>query len=308
MRIVPDKSWIDIPRIDRWRNSRYKDGINQFIQYALEDPRKLNSDVVYCPCCWCKNRALVDKNDLQKYLILGFYEEYKYWTFHGEGCLEEMELIGGTGTSGGRIDDTRIDDTYTMLADMLTVPNIDQSDYAEDADESGNVGGVTDHEELEQLMKLIDDNENDLYEGCNEFTRLSFMLRLLRIKSLSGMADKYLNMLLVLLRKVIPNGKESISENYDNAKKIVSVIVLDYNKIDACPNDCILYYKDKKDLQEGPICGIPRWVQRKNCSTRGITRAMFKQKKIPAKVLRHFPLIPRLKRLYMNKDTAKQMR
>ena len=148
MRIVPDKSWIDIPRIDRWRDSRYKDEINQFIQYALADPRKLNSDVVYCPGCWCKNRALVDKSDFQKHLISGFHEEYKYWTFHGEGCLEEMELMADTDTSGGRIDDTRIDDTHTMLADMLTVPNIDQSDYAEDADESGNAGGMTDHEEL----------------------------------------------------------------------------------------------------------------------------------------------------------------
>ncbi|XP_020254060.1 uncharacterized protein LOC109831132 [Asparagus officinalis] len=280
MRIVSDKSWIDIPRIDRWRDSQYKDGINQFIQYALADRRKLNSDVVYCPCCWCKNRALVDKSDLQKHLISGFHEEYKYWTFHGEGCLEEMELIADT----------------------------DQSDYAEDADESGNAGGMTDHEELAQIIKLIDDNENDLYEGCTEFTRLSFILRLLRIKSLNGMADKYFNMLLVLLRKVIPNGKDSIPENYDNAKKIVSVIGLDYNKIDACPNDCILYYKDNKDLQECPTCGVSRWVQRKNYSTHGTTRSMLKQKKIPAKVLRHFPLIPRLKRLYMNKDTAKQMR
>ncbi|XP_020254080.1 uncharacterized protein LOC109831152 [Asparagus officinalis] len=216
--------------------------------------------------------------------------------------------MADTGTSGGRIDDTRIDDTHTMLVDMLTVPNIDQSEDAEDADESGNAGGVTDHEELAQIMKLIDDNENDLYEGCTEFTRLSFMMRLLRIKSLSRMADKYFNMLIVLLRKVIPNGKDSIPENYDNAKKIVSVIGLDYNKIDACPNDCILYYKDNKDLQECPICGVSWWVQRKNYSTHGTTRSMLKQKKIPAKVLHHFPLIPRLKRLYMNKDSAKQMR
>ncbi|XP_020271957.1 uncharacterized protein LOC109847122 [Asparagus officinalis] len=122
------------------------------------------------------------------------------------------------------------------------------------------------------------------------------------------MADKYFNMLLLLLRKVIPNGKDSIPENYDNAKKIVYVIGLDYNKIDACPNDCILYYKDNKDLQECPICGVSRWVQRKNYSTHGTIRSMLKQNKIPAKVLHHFPLIPRLKRLYMNKDTAKQMR
>jgi len=34
---------------------------------------------------------------------------------------------------------------------------------------------------------------------------------------------------------------------------------LDYVKMDACPNDCILYYKGYKDIEVCPKFKVPRW-------------------------------------------------
>ena len=133
------------------------------------------------------------------------------------------------GTSGGQ----RIDDTKTLLNDIFPRPtkydvddNVedDIGDKSEDDNEveAEDVGGVASVEniddmhssaEIKRIMELLEDSEKDLYEGCTEYSRFSFMLKLLHIKTLSGMSDNYFEMLLDLLRTVIPGGENSIPPN-----------------------------------------------------------------------------------------------
>nr|GFA69251.1 hypothetical protein [Tanacetum cinerariifolium] len=54
--------------------------------------------------------------------------------------------------------------------------------------------------------------------------------------------------------------------------------------------------KDHKDKQFCPVCNTSRW---KDSNTPG--------KKVPKKVLRYFPIIPRLQRLYKSSHTVKEM-
>lgn len=79
-------------------------------------------------------------------------------------------------------------------------------------------------------------------------------------------------------------------------KKIIEGLGLKYEKIHACPNNCMLFWKEfaSKNVSECKICGASRW---KNNA-----------KKIPAKVLRYFPLKPRLQRLFMSSEISKAMR
>jgi len=67
-----------------------------------------------------------------------------------------------------------------------------------------------------------------------------------------------------------------ISKKFDEAKNTVKELSLDYRKIHACPNDCILYWKEHEGAQFYPVCKASRWKS--------------ESEKIPAKVLRHFPL------------------
>ncbi|XP_020257510.1 uncharacterized protein LOC109834036 isoform X2 [Asparagus officinalis] len=201
-------------------------------------------------------------------------------------------------------DDNVEDDIGDKSEDDIDV----EAEEVGDDGSAENIDDMHSSAEIERILKLLEDSEKDLYEGCTEYSRFSFMLKLLHIKTLSGMSDNYFEMLLDLLRTVIPGGVNSIPQTTYQAEKIVAALGLDYNKIDACPNDCILYHKANKDLQECPACGVSRWKQRTNSSIRITTETEITQKKIPAKVLRHFPLAPRLRRLYMNKETAKNMR
>ena len=62
-----------------------------------------------------------------------------------------------------------------------------------------------------------------------------------------------------------------------------------------CPKNCILFRKEHAGKDKCPKCDASRWKypDRKAC---------------PVKVLRHFPLIPRLQRLFSSRKTAENKR
>ena len=70
------------------------------------------------------------------------------------------------------------------------------------------------------------------------------------------------------------------------AKKTLNALGMKYEKIHDCPNDCILYWKDYKDLTSCPTCGLSRWKVMKNSKKL--------KSGVPAKVLWYFLPIPRL--------------
>ena len=49
-------------------------------------------------------------------------------------------------------------------------------------------------------------------------------------------------------REILPKGA-LVPDSYYDAKKIVKHLGLDYIKIDACLNDCILYRKEYENVQ-----------------------------------------------------------
>ena len=65
----------------------------------------------------------------------------------------------------------------------------------------------------------------------------------------------------------------------------------------ACTYDCILHSKEFSNFQQCPICNKSRYKINDG-----------KGKKIPHKVLRHFPLISRLKQLFASRHVASEMR
>ena len=83
-------------------------------------------------------------------------------------------------------------------------------------------------------------------------------------------------------------------------------------KIDVCVNDCVLYRNEYADLEQCPICMESRWKSIHNNvvnkSDETTIQKEKKNKKVPNKILRYFPLTPRLQRLFMTKHIAPDMR
>lgn len=83
------------------------------------------------------------------------------------------------------------------------------------------------------------------------------------------------------------------------AKKTLCTLGMEYEQIHACPNDCILYRKDKVDFDVCPVCYASRWKIPKGSMKPTIG--------VPATVLWYFPPIPRFKRMYGTPEIAKNL-
>jgi hypothetical protein len=69
----------------------------------------------------------------------------------------------------------------------------------------------------------------------------------------------------------------------------------------------MLYWKDRENDSSCSICKASRWKEFTQVQSESSEQEKYDHK-VPAKVLRHFPLIPRLQRLFMCSKTAKEMR
>ena len=75
------------------------------------------------------------------------------------------------------------------------------------------------------------------------------------------------------------------------ARKSIRQLGLHYNNIHACSNGCILYDDEYATYDRCHKCMQTRWLDGTN--------------NILAKVIRHFPLIPRLKRMWRSSEIAR---
>ena len=160
----------------------------------------------------------------------------------------------------------------------------------------------------DRYQKLIRDADQELYAGCKNFSKISFLVHLFHIKYLNGWSGKSFTMLLKLLKDAFSEGTSLPTSCYE-AKKLVKELDLGYEKIHSCPNDCILYRGEHADQESCHVCGCSRWTKQKENESEGLDEldaTQIKQK--PAKVLRYFPLVPRLKRIYASSKTASSMR
>ncbi|KAL0360852.1 UNVERIFIED_CONTAM: hypothetical protein Sradi_3769700 [Sesamum radiatum] len=82
-------------------------------------------------------------------------------------------------------------------------------------------------------------------------------------------------------------------------KKLIRDLGLPIEKIHACKNGCMLYWKDNIELEYCKFCGDPRYKPTRDRNPQ--------RKKSPYDLLRYLPLIPRLQRLYASPATAKHM-
>ena len=151
--------------------------------------------------------------------------------------------------------------------------------------------------QAKEFYELIDSSQQPLYEGCDKFSKLSFIIRLLHLKCIGSLNNKVFDMLLDLLREALPDAMDGLPKSYYEAEKLMKELGLGYEKIHACPNDCTLYCGENERQTSCETCHQPRW----RTSDKDPTG---EKRKIAQKVLWYFPLKPRLQRLFMSTKTA----
>ncbi|KAL6345336.1 hypothetical protein AAG906_015819 [Vitis piasezkii] len=150
----------------------------------------------------------------------------------------------------------------------------------------------------ESFQRLLKDAEKPLYPGCRNFTKLSALIKLYNLKARFGWSDKSFSELLEMLGNMLPVNNELPLSMYE-AKKTLNTLGMEYEKIHACPNDCILYRNELKDASSCPTCGTSRWKTDKTGTK--------KRKGVPAKVMWYFPPVPRFRRMFQSLKIAKEL-
>jgi hypothetical protein len=242
---------------------------------------------------------------------------YMVWTKHGERgvVMEDGEEEDE--------DDNNIPDWAAgqAFADT-TMEDADEEELPEDgpATELGQVlqdahrDAVNDKERA-KLQRMIDDHQKLLYPDCNPgHKKLGTTLEMLQWKAKYGVSDKAFEGMLKIMKDKLPERNELPSTTYE-AKQVVCPMGLEVQKIHACPNDCILYYGPLyENLDACPVCQALRYKIRQHedpgddLEGEPDPSKKKKKKRVPAKVMWYFPIIPRLKRLFRNKANAKLMR
>lgn len=263
-----DRSWMKANRL----SEKYEKGVEEFLQYCENLPN--NNGKFHCPCVKCGNRLpLLSVEELRNHLICeGVCETYTNWIWHGESSnipdVSERDDM-----------DVEMDN---QMEDMIC--DIGQEDF----------------QRAHAHNNLRANNELILYPGCKNFTQLSAVLRLFNLKAKNGWTDKSFTELLELLCEMLPKGNTLPKRNYD-AKKILCPMGMEYKKIHACPNDCILYRNEFEDEKQCPTCGLSRYKVKDGDDDESLKRP-------PAKVLWYLPIIPRFKRLFANENDARNLR
>jgi hypothetical protein len=116
------------------------------------------------------------------------------------------------------------------------------------------------------------------------------------IKSDHGLSEAGYDKIIEWARSILPEGNR-LKENFYAAKSMMKPLGLGYQKIDMCPNFCMLYYLENAEMTECMTCGHSRYKPR---TSRGKTLVAYKK-------LRYFPITPRLQRLFMSPRTAEHM-
>ncbi|KAG7552208.1 Transposase-associated domain, partial [Arabidopsis thaliana x Arabidopsis arenosa] len=193
MNMGMDKSWITKPRLSH----DYIIGVKEFLDFAFS---KIKVDMLKCPCqrcCLVKNKLRVDiEGDL---MCHGFLSTYTNWYLHGEELDGQEQAVSSNHQPS--IDQTE-DPILNLLGDVFpsmhtTTPNVNAEsvDFDGETDEFAYVAEDP-LKEKKAFDELMSDCNQALYDGCQSFSKLSFILKLYHIKCFSRITDKGMSMII----------------------------------------------------------------------------------------------------------------
>jgi hypothetical protein len=181
------------------------------------------TSTVRCPCRRHENNIFLNKErgslDLYQFR---FMPGYKMWEHHDEVVLnpnieeeENNDWVGG-------------DAMHEMLDSLGPELNLSSEDSPTP--------------EVSRFLKLLKDSEDSLHEHTN-VSILAFVTWLMAIKSNYFFSNNCDNEILNLFRDMLPKPNK-LPKDVNHSKTIIKGLGMDYEKIDVCKNNCILFMKE----------------------------------------------------------------
>lgn len=209
--------------IDR-RLPEYEAGVERFLEFSFKN---MKTNKIRCPCVKCNNYYQKTRDDVKGDLLFdGIVMGYTRWVYHGE----EFE----PSSSDDESNEEGFDDMFSLVNDLYG----NENNYHESREEPSGSSPNTPNKEANTFFRLLGYVEQELYPGCENYSKLSFLVKLFHMKCLNGWSNKSFNQLLKFFKEVLPNGNKGSDSHYE--AKIIRDLGLNYVKIDVCQNDCRL--------------------------------------------------------------------
>jgi hypothetical protein len=237
---------------------------------------------VKCPCSRCTNALCEDKRTLTMHLCkFGFMPGYDVWMHHGETIHQRT-------TSVVEDEDDRSGDD--RMEEMLDAIWLEVETNCEDPPTP----------EVQKFFDMLKASEEPLHEHMI-VSILTFITRVMSIESKFAFSNKCYKELLRLFSDVLPSNHKILKDMYQS-KKLLSALGMEYEKIDVCKDNCMIFYKDHKNEKKCLKCGKPRFIEVVNEDGEMVTM------KTAHKQLRYMLLMPQMKWLFISKKTARHLR
>jgi hypothetical protein len=155
-------------------------------------------------------------------------------------------------------------------------------------------------EDVKEFYKLLEASKAKVHEGT-DVTILQAVTCLMAMKSKYSFSNNCYNDIVKLIIDPILSNHKMPKDLY-HCKKIVAGQGMNYQKIDACEDNYMLFWKGHEKTTYCIHCGKSRYAVVLDEDGNEVTT------NVPIKQLQYMPITPWLKRLFLNQEAAKQMR
>ena len=282
---------------------------------------------IHCPCCKCRGRQQLHIRKVKDHLIRNGREpNFRVWRGPGERDDSdeewEQEFRRPSRPHDGHIDEAmdmhamieeaflEIDEAPTqhptleervedIVMEAFTVvdelagdedPPSDEESEGEPMGENGDgIGEDDNYGDPHELEEAID----ELYHGAKS-SILAATILIMTLCTVHGVSNKFADQLFTLFREHLLPSENMLPKNLHAAKVLIQKLGLNYKTIHACQAGCVLFRGQYEGATSCPKCNKPRYKDEA-------------KKQRPWKVLRQFPLIPRLRRMFRTPSISELM-
>jgi hypothetical protein len=189
----------------------------------------------------------------------GFTEDYLCWYAHGELFVHnksmEERVVGSTSSAsnvhGVANDNSNPYRNMVMDAMRMNQGNVNQCPIVEEEPNA----------DASRFFYLLKDSDESLWDGCTNHSKLSVVAHVFTIKSDHGLSEAGYDKIIEWARSILLEWNR-LKENFYAAKSMMKPLGVGYQKIDMCPNFCMLYYLENAELTECMTCGHSRYKSR----------------------------------------------
>ena len=304
-----------LPLEDR-RRQQHRD--DRLWRRELERASMYGLKRLHCPCCRCKGRVQCSLPKVKDHLILNGREPaFRVWRGPGardssdeeweeefrrpmaacevpfDAGLDMQNLVEDAFqqrdeppipmlTLEEQLGDT-VMDAFNIVDDLVDDGDR-EADDEDDEEPLGDLGCSTPEEDAHDDPHVLEEALEELYHGSSSSV-LAATILIMTLCTIHGVSNKFADSLFTLFRKHLLPSENQLPRNYHAAKALIKKLGLNYNTIHACQAGCVLFRGPYQDAAYCPKCKKPRYKDER-------------KKQRPWKVLRHFPLIPRLRRMF----------